>query len=104
MNRFNTIWKRDDDDPLFEYSNLTDENFDYKILTDDEQKREVLNKIIIKTFHLKTIHDADYSQCLNCSSYTSNYCGSCTLCPHLFCKNKLHQHPETNKSKCCVIL
>ena len=99
-----TIWERDDDDdPLYDYSKLTDE-IEYTTLTSDEQKREVLNKIIIKAFSVKTIYDGDYSECLYCKSYTSNYCGTCTLCPHLFCTNKLHQHVQTSKSKCCLIL
>lgn len=101
--RFFTIWKPEEPDPLEGYSKLSDE-IDYKQLTNDEEKREVLNKIINRTFNIRKIYDGDYSECIFCKNYTSNYCGSCIGCPHLICKNVLHKHIEKPKNKCCVII
>ena len=92
-----------EEDPLTEYTGLTDD-FDYKELTTDEEKRSILNKIIIRTFELKTIYDSEFSQCMSCNSYTSNYCGSCSGCLNIVCKNKNHRHIKSPDNKCCLIL
>tara|TARA_R110000868_G_C10961362_1_gene768523 strand:- start:4124 stop:4441 length:318 start_codon:yes stop_codon:yes gene_type:complete len=105
MNKFFTIWEDEPEDPLGEYSALSGGQ-EYEP-DNDEQNRDILNKIIIKTFqplYMRQIPDSQYRLCLNCDSYTSNHCGSCIGCYHAYCEFKKHKHPK-KKHKCgCILL